>query len=95
MEYIVEGLKYNLNYQQLREKHIEMCNIKNAEFVSRLPEALHLACVICYLKELGNESTISDKGIIHELIHLLHIPNEPLVNINEIRKQFKRVLMLN
>jgi len=95
MDYYIEDSRYHFSYQELKEKHLELCALKNDQFLKQLPQALHIACFICWLKELGNEATISDKGIIHELVHLLHIPEEPLVDIKKIRKQFKQLLLLN
>lgn len=95
MEYLIENKKYHLSYQELKNKHEEICRYSNLTFRQKLPEILHLACVISYIKELSNECTVGDKGIIHELVHLLHIEEEPLVDLREIRKQFKTVLKLS
>jgi hypothetical protein len=57
-----------------------------------LLKILHFCCVCAYLKELGVEATVSDKGVIHELIHLASgIPTRPL---REIRAQFEEVMRL-
>lgn len=54
--------------------------------------ALHFCCVCGYLKELSVTSTISDKGVIHELVHLaLGLTDRPL---REIRAQFETVMRL-
>lgn len=94
MEYIVNGRKYVLDYQGLRDKHIELCRMGDEEFMKVLPEALHLACVIGYLKGLGVEALVSDEWIIHELVHLLDIHDEPLVDLEGIRYRFKILLQL-
>ena len=91
MEYLVENAKYSFSYQELREKWIFLCGLPDEEFMKVLPEALHLACIICYLKGRGNE-VLSDKGIIHELAHLIHIPQD--TNLKEVRKMFNAQLML-
>jgi hypothetical protein len=95
MEYIVEGHKYNFSYQELKEAYIRLCELSDEEFMKNISGALHLACVICFWKEIPSYLCLSDKGIIHELVHLLHIPDEPLVDIKEIRKLFKEQLKLS
>lgn len=64
------------------------------EFLDNLPQALHIACVICYLKEINTENCLSDEGIIHQLIHLLDIPDDPIIDIKKIRQLFKEQLKL-
>jgi hypothetical protein len=64
-------------------------------FLKNIPAVLHCACFICYFKEVSTEACLSDKGIIHELVHLLHLGfsnNEDLVNI---RKLFETVCKLD
>lgn len=95
LTYLLDGKKFILSYQELREKHIELCGLSDTAFLSRLPEAIHLACFISYIKELEPEITISDVGIIHELAHLMHIPDDTIQGLKEIRKQFKNVLKLD
>lgn len=95
MEYTVDGSTYTLHYQELREKYNELCSVSDEEFMKKLPEALHLACVICYLKEVPTYLCLSDKGIIHELVHLLHIPEGNTATLRDIRKLFEFWLKLD
>lgn len=95
MDYLVNGLEYRLSYRELREQYLEFCRLSDEEFMSRLPAAIHLACVIGYLKEINTTEALSDKGIIHELVHLLHIPLEKSVCVAEIRKKFQVILELS
>lgn len=83
---------YSLSYRDLREQHTRIVGLSDEEFLSSLPDALHLACVISYLKELGSEATVGDAGIIHELVHLLTLPQDS--DLAEIRRQFREVLAL-
>ena len=92
IEYLVDGRKYLLSYQQLREKHLELCDLSDQEFIGRAAEAAHLACIICYLKEIPTYVCLSDRGIVHELVHLLHIPGD--VNLHDLRNEFKEQLRL-
>lgn len=92
MEYLVEGTKYKLSYSDLKEKYILTVQLSDNEFIEQLPKALHLACIICYLKEIPTYVCLSDKGIIHELTHLLHIPEQ--TDIKQVRQLFKKQLEL-
>lgn len=94
MEYQVNGSTFVLNYQQLREDYFYYKNLSDADFMKSLIKALHFACIVLYLKEAGPEMTVSDKAIIHEMIHLLDIPEEPLIDLQEIRELFNQVLYL-
>lgn len=96
MEYLVNGKKFYLNYSELRDDYYHYVNLPDEEFVepANLIKALHFACVVLYLKNASAEMTVSDEGIIHQLVHLLDIPDEPLLNLAEIRDLFNRVLYL-
>lgn len=94
MDYHVNGKTYVLRYQDLRQEYLRHCAMSDKEFVANLPSALHLACIICYLKETPTHLCLSDEGIIHQLTHLLHIGDCPLIRLRPIRAQFKRELLL-
>jgi hypothetical protein len=96
MDYLVDGTKYNLNYTQLKEDYTKFIQQSDTEFSSpqNLIKALHFACIVLYLKGADAEMTVSDKAIIHQLVHLLDIPDEPLIDLAEIRELFKEVLYL-
>lgn len=95
MEYIVEGKTYNLSYSDLKEKYINISELSIDKFLLVLPEVLHLTCIISFLKEVPTYNTFSDTGLIHELVHLLHIGDEPLVNAEKIRQQFINEMKLS
>jgi hypothetical protein len=88
MEYIVDGSHFIFSYQEVKDKCYEFSNMKDEDFVNNLPAATHLACVVCYFKEVPTYLCLSDKGIIHELIHLMHIPEGNTTTLKEIRKLF-------
>lgn len=92
MEYIIENKIFILNYQKLKENYNYFCSISNERFLMEIKEAMHLAVFICYLKEIPNEKSLSDVGIIHELIHLIN--PDPINDIEEIREKFKTYLKL-
>lgn len=93
MEYLIQGTKYLLSYQELKGHYISHIAMSDEEFMSNLPSALHLACIICFLKEIPSYICLSDEGIIHELTHLLHL-EDSVVDLKEIRELFKQQLKL-
>jgi hypothetical protein len=93
IEYLSEGTKFSLSYKELREHYLNFCDISDSDFLKNLPEALHLACIICFLKEVPTYVCLTDKGIIHELVHLLK-DNGTTTSLQEIRELFKVTLRL-
>lgn len=93
MDYLVDGLQYSFSYKELKSKYNEIVSMSDSDFIGNLPEVLHFACFVSYFKELPNTQTVSDVGIIHELIHLLHIPEE--TDIKKVRKLFEGLLCIN
>lgn len=93
MEYLVDNNKYVLHYQDLKEEWMRFCEMDDTEFQSNIIDAIHLACIICYLKELGIEQTIGDRGIIHELVHLA-AGNPAPHYVGRVRELFKTTLRL-
>lgn len=94
IEYLSEETKFSLSYQELREYYLKFCNMSDTEFLENIPEALHLACIICFLKEIPTYVCLTDKGIIHELTHLLK-ENSTTTSLKEIRYLFKLTLCLS
>lgn len=96
VEYIVEGSKYSLSYQDLVSDYWRFRGMTDAEFISSANEIVHFACVVGYLKELPASCVLSDKGIIHQLIHLLnHDTHDGAKNeIEQIREVFNSVCQL-
>lgn len=94
INYLVDGMEYSFNYQDLKSKYQAVVNYSDEQFMDNLPEIAHLACIISYFKGLGTQATISDKGIIHELIHLMTDPEEPTNDLAEIREKFNRLIKL-
>lgn len=94
IEYISEGSKFILSYNELREHHINFCEMSDSDFMDNLNDALHLACIICFLKEIPTYVCLTDKGIIHELVHLLK-ENGTTTSLQEIRDLFKETLLLS
>ncbi len=94
MIYLINNNKYKLSYKELREKYREICSLSLNSFLAKLPEVLHLVCIISYLKEIPNEYLVGDESLIHNIAHLMHIPNEDLVCAEKIKKQFEKEMKL-
>ncbi len=94
MEYLVDGTKFELRYSELKKDYQRFCAMLDEEFLQpqTLLEVLHFCCVCGYLKELSNEELISDKGVIHELTHLLTRTSRR--SVRDIRSQFEQVMKL-
>lgn len=88
--------QFSLSYQGLREEHERMVALDDAAFLLQLPAAAHLACIIGWLKELGPNATIGDCGIVHEIVHLMHLGlEESTTGLDEIRGSFAHLLRLD
>ena len=86
------GSRYTIHYQELKAHYERFCAMIDKEFLEQLPHAVHLACAICWFKELDPDQTIGDTGIIHELIHLL--AGIEMRELPRIREMFKKYLQL-
>lgn len=95
MDYIVDGKTFTVSYRELREQYHRFVQMPDEEFLRNVPAAAHLACIICYVKEVPGNVCLSDKGVVHELIHLLHIPDVNTSTLAEIRDVFKITLKLD
>jgi hypothetical protein len=94
MEYLIKGETFGISYRSLKEHYIRFCEMSDEEFMKEIVAAAHLACIISYFKELPHDDVTSDVGILHELIHLIHIPHEPTIDLQQIREKFKTFLQL-
>lgn len=93
IEYLSDNKKFSLSYQELKEHYNRFCEMSDVEFLENINDAIHLACIICFLKEVPTYVCLSDTGIVHELVHLLK-ENGTTTSIEEIRDLFKTTLFL-
>ena len=91
MTYTVEGTTYSLSYRELKAHYENAIDMPDNGFISCIGPLIHLACIICYLKEIPAEVCLSDKGIIHELAHLADGTECDLAAVREL---FKTTLKL-
>lgn len=96
MTYVLEGKHYGFSYLELKEEYYKHIKMSDKDFMLNLPSALHLACFICFVKEIPTYNCLSDTGIIHELVHLLqHGESDEVIVLKDIRKLFKEQLKLS
>ncbi len=93
MTYLVDDKKFSISYNELREAYILFTEMSDEEFMSKIPQALHLACIICFFKEIPSYICLSDTGVIHELSHIMS-GITPVNSISEIRQTFNQTLKL-
>ncbi len=93
MDYTLDGRTFSLSYRALHEEHGRLCEMDDATFLASLPAALHLACVVCFLKERPTYLCLADTGIVHELVHLLQ-PEGNVTPVEDVRVLFRDVLRL-
>lgn len=93
IEYLVENIKYEFSYQDIREQYQSFCRMDDKQFIENINEAIHLACFICYIKEIPTYVCLSDRGIIHELIHIITGATD--LGIHEVRNLFCETLKLS
>ena len=93
MEYLVDDLRFSVSYSELKDKYITFCELDDQMFVHRIKDVLHLACIICWFKDIPSSNCLSDRGIVHELVHQV-CKTEGGMEIGELRELFKEQLKL-
>jgi len=92
MEYIVNDRKYSVKYSELRKLYQNFCAMSNSDFMENIHDALHLAIMICWFKDVQHDYSLGDEGIVHELAHIL--TNTNTRTLDEIREDFELILKL-
>jgi hypothetical protein len=84
---------FNLN--DLKKDFARFSRMKRDIFLKNLPDIAHFACIISYYNDLTNLQTVSDVGIVHQIIHLMTIDTDDFVFesiYTDVRKNFKILL---
>ncbi len=89
IEYEVEGREFSVNISDLCLEYKEICSMSNIDFMNKLPKVAHFCCIVFYIERGKDREFVSDKGLLHEIIHLMHIPEEPMINLMEVREKFQ------
>lgn len=64
--------KYRFSLTQLRNDYEYYTEMNDKLFKDSLVEACHFACIVSYYKNLTPHQTVSDIGIVHEIVHYMH-----------------------
>jgi hypothetical protein len=94
LTYLVENTKYSYSYSDLKDRYNEILNFSDEEFKTYLVKILHFTIFVCYLKELQTAQVLSDKGIIHEIVHYLEMGETTELRLVDLREQFKHDIKL-
>lgn len=84
ISYKVDGSTFSFNYDDYHDFYCKVLTEDIYYFYDNLVPILHLTCVVQFLFGDAKEA-LSDKGIIHELVHLMDLENEPLIDAKDIR----------
>ena len=84
--------QYSFCYSSLRLDYQRYAMMSDEEFVADVLNALHFACYVCFIKEIGSDRALGDDGVVHELLHILIPDTRPdaLKKLPRIRDTFNR-----
>lgn len=82
---------YGVKAEELAVAFESLVACSDAELTSRLPGALHYACIVGWLREIPPDLLLSDTGVIHELVHVL-TDTGTVGTLQEVRRQFAEML---
>ena len=86
---------YGFSYRETRRLYREFVAMTDEEFFgAQLPDAMHLACFIAYIKEIPAEDVVGDQGLLHEMIHTMTTTDMTDADRANIRKMFYQLLEL-
>lgn len=80
---------YNYDPALLMDTYLRICNYTDDEFLNNLGKILHYSAFMSFVLKLDNKETLSDEGIIHQLIHLLNENTKSYTNLADVREKFE------
>lgn len=92
--YKVGDKLYQYDPEHLKFLYNKFINCSDKEFVDSLPDVLHFACYVSWVKEVDVDLLLSDSGLIHELVHLLKPGTKKFTDLSTIRKKFEEILIM-
>lgn len=91
-----DSRNFSFSYKDLREKYILFKEISDEEFVHNIMHVIHFACLVSWIKEIGLDASLSDVGIVHELVHIAITPEESrMKSLREVREDFNKLMKLD
>ena len=89
--YKIDNVEYVYEPDVLRFHYSTFYNMSDEEFVEDIFNVLHFACFMSFVKKIDHVSTLSDKGIIHELVHIGNNSTKGFSNIRDVRDKFNKL----
>lgn len=89
--YKVGENEYTYNPSLLQMHYQSFLEMSDEEFLDNIFNALHFACFMSFVKRIDHVETLSDKGVIHELVHLGKEATRKYTNIKIVRKKFEEL----
>jgi hypothetical protein len=90
-QYSLKGRTFTYDAEMLSFYYNSFTQMTDEEFIENLPKVLHFTCYMSFVLKLDHVDTLSDVGIIHELVHLLNEGTKRYVNINKVRELFSEL----
>lgn len=87
--YKIEDKEYVYDPLMLRFHYNTFTIMDNEEFIENLPKILHFSCFMSFVLKLGQIETLSDTGIVHELVHLSNKGTKDFSDIKQVREKFE------
>lgn len=95
-DYKVEGSTYSMDYQQLKNHFEKFQSFNDSDFIENAIKIFHFASFVCYFKNIPTQTILCDKGILHQLVHLIDEDTKEYAvrEISEIRERFNTICAL-
>lgn len=87
-KYKIGSKEYVYDPELLKFHYHSFTIMSDEEFLEELPQVMHFACFMSFVLKLDHIKTLSDDGIIHELVHLSGLGTKKYTNIKDVRKKF-------
>lgn len=70
-------------------------HLSDEQFMLRLPEILHTCCFLAFVAIKSGRydlaGVLGDRGIIHEISHLIHLGQTPETTVSDVKKMFSHL----
>jgi len=90
-KYEIGNKTYNYDPNTLRFHYHSFTIMSDEEFMENIFSVLHFACFVSFVKKLSHIDTLSDQGIIHELVHLGNNGTKKFTNLSIVREKFEEL----
>lgn len=95
VEYKINNKNFLFDYKTVKKEYNRFKEMDDKSFLINIVDALHFACYVSWIKNTPTKETLSDQGLIHQLVHLLKESTADCVNLKELRVLFNKNLIIN